>query len=66
MADVFDCLRGAVRPRRSFPWEAVSYTLGAALFVTFAVVLTLAQYEIYKKKYGDHMTFTDFILDSTR
>ena len=40
--------------------------LMAALVVFGIYFVTLAQFEVYKKKHGQHMTWFDFILDSER
>lgn len=36
----------------------------ALIFVIAMVVIFMAQFEIYQKKYGDDMTVVDYLIDS--
>lgn len=64
-------IRQPKRDWRSSPseWSAdtlkVVTTLGLILLFALAVILlAMTQFSIYQKKYGNQMTFVDFILDS--
>lgn len=51
-------------------WTKIFKGLGALLTVVFLGLivgfLVKYQFEIYKKKHGNNMTFTDFLFDSER
>lgn len=57
----------AKRPKRESKfWAYVLCGVGAILLFVLGYVTTQAQFEVYKKKHGDKMTFYDFLMDSER
>lgn len=39
--------------------------IGAIIAITGLIIgITYSQFKVYQKKYGDHMTFFDFLIDA--